>query len=80
MSETVYVAARRTGGNSGHFHTDEDCEKLQAAERVHEYQRGNIEHMRELCSVCAGEVRHGDSQRTAAYRAARDADPSEVGD
>jgi len=81
MTEVVYVVSRRSGGNGDHYHTDEDCRKLRAATNVHEYKRENIEHMRELCSVCADDVTTpSGSQQTAPYRALRDADPSEVTD
>jgi len=54
--ETVYVAARSSGGSTSTYHEDAECWQLKADTTVHEYTRGRIVDRRQPCGACCREA------------------------
>lgn len=52
--DTVYVAVRRSGGHTGHYHTDPNCSVLEKANAVAEKSLSVFPEKPTLCQICAG--------------------------
>lgn len=53
--ETVYVAARSSGGETSTYHEDPECWQFKEGSTVHDYSRERIVDRREPCGACCRE-------------------------